>query len=78
MTRPRARAIVERYSAWPVHQVTPEDILSASQLEQRHTLAFWDALLIVAAQRLGADRIVTEDLQAGRSFGGVRIENPFG
>jgi predicted nucleic acid-binding protein len=31
----------------------------------------------VAAQRLGADRILTEDMQSGRSFGGVRIENPF-
>lgn len=78
MTRLRARAIVERYAAWPVHQVTPADILRASELEQRHTLAFWDALLVVAAQRLGADRILNEDMQSGRSFGGVRIENPFG
>lgn len=77
MTRPRARAIVERYAAWPVHQITPEDILSASELEQRHTLAFWDALVVVAAQRLGAERILTEDMQSGRSFGSVRIENPF-
>ena len=78
MTRPRARAIVERYATWPVHQITPEDIVAASELEQRHTLAFWDALLVVAAQRLGAERILTEDMQSGRSFGGVRIENPFG
>lgn len=77
MTRPRARAIVERYATWPVHQITPEDILNASELEQRHTLAFWDALLVVAAQRLGAARILSEDMQSGRSFGAVRIENPF-
>lgn len=77
MTRPRARGIVERYSAWPVRHVTVPDILSASELEQRHTLAFWDALVIVAAQRLGAERILTEDMQPGRSFGGVRVENPF-
>jgi predicted nucleic acid-binding protein len=77
MTRPRARAVVERYAAWPVHRIGPEDVLSASELEQRHTLSFWDALIVVAAQRLGADRVLTEDLQAGRAFGGVRIENPF-
>lgn len=77
MTRPRARAIVERYAAWPVHQVTPADIVTASELEQRHTLAFWDALIVVAAQQLGADRVLTEDMQSGRSLGGVRIENPF-
>lgn len=77
MTRPRARGIVERYAAWPVHQVTPEDILSASELEQRHTLAFWDALIVVAAQRLGAVQLLTEEMQSGRTFGGVRIANPF-
>lgn len=77
MTRPRARAVVERYAAWPTHQITPDDIVAASELEQRHTLAFWDALIIVAAQRLGAERILTEDMQPGRSLGNVRIENPF-
>jgi predicted nucleic acid-binding protein len=78
MTRPRARAVVERYAAWPTHQVTPANILAASELEQRHSLAFWDALIVVAAQEMAADRIVSEDLQDGRMFGAVRIENPFG
>lgn len=77
MTRPRARAVIERYAAWPTHQITPDDIVAASELEQRHTLAFWDALIIVAAQRLGSERILTEDMQPGRSFSNVRIENPF-
>ncbi len=77
MTRSRARAAVERYSTWPIHQIAPRDIVTASELEQRHTLAFWDALIVVAAQRLEATRIVSEDMQHGRSFGGVRIENPF-
>lgn len=77
MTRPRARAVVERYTAWPVHTIEPADILAASELEQRHTLAFWDALLVVAAQRLGATRLLTEDMQHGRMIGGVRIESPF-
>lgn len=77
MTRPRARAVLERYAAWPTHQVTPDDILAASELEQRHSLAFWDALIIVAAQRMNATRVVTEDMQADRTFGGVRIFHPF-
>lgn len=77
MTRPRARSTVERYTTWPIHQVTPDDILAAAELEQRQSLAFWDALIVISAQRIGADRILTEDMQAGRSFGTVRIENPF-
>jgi len=77
MTRPRARAVVERYAAWPTHQITPDDIVAASELEQRHSLAFWDALIVVAAQRLNATRVVSEDMQADRAFGGIRIFNPF-
>ena len=38
-------------------------ILAASQLEERHTLSFWDALIVEAARRSGATRLVTEDLQ---------------
>lgn len=77
MTRPRARAVVERYAAWPTHQVTPASILAASELEQRHSLSFWDALIVVAGQEMGADRVISEDLQDGRVFGAVRIESPF-
>lgn len=77
MTRPRARSELERYATWPVHQVTPDDILAASELEQRHTLAFWNALIIVAARQLGADVVLTEDVQHGRTFGDVRVQSPF-
>lgn len=78
MTRPRARAVVERYAAWPTHHVTPGDILAASELEQRHSLSFWDALIVVAAQRMDATRVVTVDMQDDRAFGDVRVFNPFG
>ena len=41
-------------------------------------MSFWDALTVEAARRAGAARLVTEDLQAGRRFAGVLIDNPFG
>ena len=72
-----ARSIVERYSVWPVHLVEPRDIVAASTLEQRHSLSFWDALIVVSAARSGARRLVTEDMQDGRVLHGVRIEDPF-
>jgi predicted nucleic acid-binding protein len=51
--------------------------VAASELEERHTLWFWDALVPEGARRAGAARLVTEDLQPGRRLGGVTIENPF-
>ena len=75
--RSKARALVGRYGRWPVHTITTGDILEAADLEQRDSLSFWDALIVVAAVRGGAERIISEDLHHGRAIGGVRIENPF-
>ena len=77
LPRSKARAMIGRYARWSIHVVTPGDIIEAAELEQRHSLAFWDALVVVAAARSGADRILSEDLQHGRTISGVRIENPF-
>lgn len=73
-----AREVIALYAAWPVVEIDVPMILAATELEERHTLSFWDALIVEAAARSGATRLVTEDLQAGRWFAGVRIDNPFG
>jgi predicted nucleic acid-binding protein len=77
MHRTTARRIVALYAEWPVVQADVPLILAASELEQRHTLSFWDALIVESARRAGATRLLTEDLQHGRVVSGVTIENPF-
>ncbi len=52
-------------------------ILSAVVRSREHTLSLWDALIIEAALKGGADRLLTEDLQHGQVIEGLRIENPF-
>ena len=78
MPRGAARELVVLYAAWPLVQIDVPLILAASELEERHRLSFWDALVVEAARRVGATRLATEDLQPGRDIAGVRIENPFG
>ena len=73
----RARAIIHRYATWPVHQIDPADLIAASELETRHRLSFWDALIIISAARSGATILATEDLQHGRRFGKLLILDPF-
>jgi len=77
MSRREARDLVDAYSNWQLVQIDVPLILAASQLEERHTLSFWDALIVEAARRAGATRLVTEDLQAGRRIAGMLIDNPF-
>jgi predicted nucleic acid-binding protein len=75
--RAEAREIIALYAAWTVVQVDPALILDAAVLEERHTLSFWDALIVEAAARAGATRLLTEDLQHGRRISGLSIEDPF-
>ena len=41
------------------------------------SLSFWDALVVEAAGRAGATRLVTEDLQGGRRIGGSESRTGF-
>ncbi len=40
-------------------------------------ISFWDALMVAAAVKAGATRILTEDLNHGQTIAGIPIENPF-
>ena len=75
--RRQARSVIDAYAAWPVVQVDATLIVAASGLEERRQLSFWDALIIEAARRGGATRLVTEDLKAGLRVDGLVIQNPF-
>ena len=60
--------------------VTPVDVpqvLAAIGRSRTMQISFWDALIIEAALSVGATRLLTEDLQHGCRFDGLRVENPF-
>jgi predicted nucleic acid-binding protein len=78
LPRKQARGLVGAYAEWCRVTTGPDVIVSASLLEEQHALAFWDALIVEAALRSAAGILLTEDLQDGRSFGDLVVENPFG
>lgn len=73
----KARGIIESYFAWEIVHNSPASILRASEIEVRHRLSFWDALIICAAMEANAASILTEDLNHGQLVESVRIVNPF-
>ena len=77
LDRARAREIIRNYLAWPVQVNNAETVLWASEIEDRNNLSFWDALIVAAAQRLHADKILTEDMNHGQRIEGILIVNPF-
>jgi predicted nucleic acid-binding protein len=72
----KARGLVAAYTDWCTVPTDPALIVAAGALAEQHTLAFWDALIVEAALRAGAVRLLSEDLQHGRRFGSLLIENP--
>ena len=71
------REIVLDYLSWEVVVNTSESVLEAMEIEERHGISFWDALVIQAAESAGAAVLYSEDLSHNQMYGGVRIVNPF-
>lgn len=55
----------------------PRAVLRALELHARYGVNFWDGLILAAAEAAGCKRVLSEDLNAGQTYGGVRVENPF-
>jgi predicted nucleic acid-binding protein len=76
LSKPSARAVVDSYFVWCV-DTTPAEISAAFRIEDEARIGFWDALILAAARKAGAARLLTEGLTSGQIVAGVRIENPF-
>ena len=72
-----AASQVSQLCAFHVVGTTAESVLAAVELQQKHRLSWWDALILEAALRANADVLVSEDGQHGQRFGKLVIENPF-
>jgi predicted nucleic acid-binding protein len=57
--------------------ITMNTHISAVSLARDHGLSFYDALIVAAAIEAGCDTLFSEDMQHGRTIGGLAIVNPF-
>jgi len=73
-----AAAIIADVGTWTTHAPEVGDVLAAIDLRERFQLAFWDAMILRSAARLGCAVLWSEDLSAGQHYGEVAIKNPFG
>lgn len=61
----------------PAVPLTAATSRAALALARDHGFSFYDALIIASATEAGCDVLYSEDLQHGRSIGGLAIVNPF-
>ena len=72
-----AREVVRNYALWVESPITPRTIVRASEISEIWRLAFWDSMIVAAAEQDGAARLLSEDLQAGQVIAGIKVVNPF-
>jgi predicted nucleic acid-binding protein len=72
-----AAKIVIDLSAWPVVENSLGLLKTALVLKDRWQKSFWDALILAAAMDCGAATLISEDLNHGQDYGGLRVRNPF-
>ena len=68
---------IEQLARWPVFSPQFSDVRGACLLSQSARISYWDAMVVIAAGRMGATYLITEDLNHGQTIEGVRIVNPF-
>ncbi|MCK6527879.1 PIN domain-containing protein [Myxococcota bacterium] len=72
-----ARRHVRSLLFWSPVPIDSSLMLQAWKVQDRFKLSWWDALIMAAAQATEARFLLTEDLQAGQEFGGLRVISPF-
>jgi len=76
-SHPEASTIIEDLRLWPVIDNTQTLFALGLTIKERYDLSLWDAMIVAAARTSGAGELLTEDLNHGQDYGGVRVVNPF-
>jgi predicted nucleic acid-binding protein len=71
------RAEIQNLLTWRPVLINAAVLEASWAVQDRYRIAFWDALIVAAAQVASCRYLLTEDLQSGQVFGDVEIVDPF-
>jgi predicted nucleic acid-binding protein len=72
-----AQGVVLACTVWPVVDSDVAMVDAAIEHSIRQPLSIWDAMVVEAARRAGAQTLYSEDFSHGQRFGSVVVVNPF-
>ncbi len=73
----QACRLIEAWMRYPVCPITVSIMNAALDTRRRWGIAYWDATIIEAARESKCSVVLSEDLQDGMDYNGVRVANPF-
>ena len=77
LARISARRTVEVFLQWRPVDTSLALIARGWHWMDQAQLAYWEALIVAAAEHSGCDFLLSEDFQAGRRFNSLTVVNPF-
>jgi predicted nucleic acid-binding protein len=60
-----------------VQDFTKDILLKASSLRDKHSVSYWDSLIVATALGAGCNHLSSEDMQHGQTVYGLKIRNIF-
>ena len=69
--------IIKTLTVLPVLHIDMAMVHRAIETHKQYKTTYWDSLILAAAERAGCTTVITEDLQHGGIYHGVKIINPF-
>lgn len=77
ITHEQAVGLIQAWRRFPVQDTTVDVMTAALATRRRFGVSYWDAAVIEAGRQLGCRVVLSEDLDAGTDYDGIRVENPF-
>ncbi len=72
-----ATTLIELWLRFQIVELSVPLMLAALRVKERYQTSYWDAAILAAAATAGCTELLSEDLNTGQSYDGVRIVNPF-
>lgn len=77
LTHDEAAAFIRTWRRFPTQDVTLSVLEDALAIKSRWQLSYWDSAIVAAARQAGCDEVLSEDMNDGQDYGGVKVVNPF-
>ncbi len=72
-----AKSLIQKYGHWEIVLLDVDNLINAIDLQKKHQLSFWDALIVQAALMAECSQIFSEDFSSDGHISGLTINNPF-
>ncbi len=73
----QAVGLIEAWCRFPVAALDTTVMRAALVTRQQFGISYWDAAIIEASRSLGCGVVLSEDLDTGTDYAGIRVTDPF-